>query len=218
VEHATADAVSMVCVPLLHRNDAVGVLKVYSAVPRAFTDREAQALGALSAVIAAQLSHATQYERTAHASLHDALTGVGNRRAYDERLVKESARVARYGRCLSLLLLDLDHFKAVNDEYGHSAGDEALRAVGRVLRRSRLSDDAFRIGGDEFALVLPDTGLEEARLVGMRMSELIAGVHTPAGSLRASIGAAESSEGDPGALHEAADADLRRVKQARDGR
>lgn len=94
----------------------------------------------------------------------DGLTGVANRRAYDERIGREWKRAGRSGQPLSLLLLDLDKFKPFNDTYGHPAGDECLKAVAQVLdtAAARPDDLVARYGGEEFAIVLPDTGSEGA--------------------------------------------------------
>ena len=114
-----------------------------------FSDHHVEALELLSELIAAHLSHASVYATESHQSRHDALTGLLNRRAFEERLPVEAARSSRYGRPLSLCLLDLDGFKRVNDTLGHPAGDEVLRSVARILDGARVADDCFRIGGDD---------------------------------------------------------------------
>lgn len=96
-------------------------------------------------------------------SVTDPLTGLYNRRYLMDRLDKEIARVARYGTPLSLVMIDLDHFKRINDTHGHPMGDEVLRNVGRLLREdARATDFAARFGGEELALVLPQTDLDGA--------------------------------------------------------
>lgn len=92
-------------------------------------------------------------------SANDSLTGVLNRRAFEERWESELARARRYGRPISIAVLDIDYFKQFNDRYGHAAGDSALSAVARVLRgRVRATDFVGRLGGEEFAVALPETG------------------------------------------------------------
>jgi diguanylate cyclase (GGDEF)-like protein len=105
----------------------------------------------------------------------DALTGLGNRRAFDEALLHEVPRAQRYRVPLSLVMLDLDHFKKVNDEHGHSGGDEVLRHFGRLVKGViRESDSAFRYGGEEFALLLPHTDADSACVVARRLVERVA--------------------------------------------
>ena len=103
-------------------------------------------------------------------SLTDALTGVGNRRMLDEVLAREVERSRRHGDPLSLTILDIDHFKRVNDTWGHDAGDRVLKETGAVLQQAmRLSDIATRMGGEEFVLLLPNTGLDEALVCAERL-------------------------------------------------
>lgn len=104
----------------------------------------------------------------------DELTGLGNRRALQEVLDSEIARARRAGSPLSFAILDLDHFKQVNDEHGHLEGDECLRQVAAALGHSmRASDRCFRWGGDEFAVVLPDTGYDEGQRVVQRIAATV---------------------------------------------
>ena len=111
----------------------------------------------------------------------DGLTGLLNRRSLDEAIASEINRHSRYGGAFSLIVLDLDAFKAFNDNYGHLAGDSLLRKIGSVMRSSiRSADQAFRYGGDEFAILLPNTAISAAEQVAERTrkqvaSEMIAG-------------------------------------------
>lgn len=105
----------------------------------------------------------------------DALTGLPNRRLMRTSLARELQQARRGGRPLGLIIFDLDHFKAVNDEYGHLAGDAVLRRVGEVLRRElRSSDVAGRPGGEEFAVLLPDTGRDAAMVIAERLRAALA--------------------------------------------
>ncbi len=100
----------------------------------------------------------------------DALTGLANRRAFDETAQMEIQRAQRYGTPLTLILTDLDHFKAINDCYGHDAGDRVLQEFARILTSSmRTVDLVGRWGGEEFAILMPGTDLEEARQAAERM-------------------------------------------------
>lgn len=205
------NARSMLCVPLIHQDETVGVLKVYAPQPNHFAEGDVETLELLSELIAAHMSHASLYAAEVHGGRHDALTGLLNRRAYEERLPVEIARASRYDWPLSLCLLDLDGFKRLNDTLGHPAGDRALQQVAALLDESRLSDDCFRIGGDEFALLMPKTHREEAELAAARLSEQIRHIGMSDGSLGASFGVAEGPN-DPIALHAMADERLLAAK------
>lgn len=118
-------------------------------------------------------------------ALFDPLTNLANRRAFDEGLRASVSDYARNGHAFSLLILDLDHFKAVNDTYGHGVGDEVLIQVGAAIRKmSRPYDVAARYGGEEFGLILNQTDLEEARGIGNRLLEAIRQLSVPAGDQR----------------------------------
>lgn len=121
----------------------------------------------------------------------DPLTGVANRRELDDRLQIELRRAARSGAPLSLLFLDVDHFKAYNDRFGHPAGDEALVRLGALLCQAvRTSDEVARFGGEEFVIVLPDTDEEGARTLAEKVRARVGAGMVGAGPMTASIGVA----------------------------
>jgi two-component system chemotaxis response regulator CheY len=136
-------------------------------------------------------------------ALTDPLTGLANRRAFHQALESELSRVSRHGRPASLLFLDLDHFKRVNDTHGHAAGDEVLAAFALVLKRGcRRGDLAARVGGEEFAVLLPTTGNVPAGLVAERIRRTTESRplgRTPAVPVTVSIGLT-STEGLPAPL------------------
>lgn len=202
---------SMLCVPLAHQGETVGVLKVYSPQTNHFGEADVETLELLSDLIAAHMSHASLFAAEVHGGRHDALTGLLNRRAYEERLPVEIARASRYAWPLSLCLLDLDGFKTINDTLGHPAGDQALRQVAALLDESRLADDSFRIGGDEFALLMPKTCREDAELAAARLCQQISEIGMSDGTLGASFGVAEGAN-DPAVLHAMADERLLAAK------
>ena len=142
----------------------------------------------------------------------DELTGLFNRRHLMERLDEEVRRADRYSRPLTLLMIDIDHFKHLNDHCGHAAGDEALTSLGKLLRADvRLSDQAFRYGGEEFVILLPELKLPESMLVAERLRNDIEAASltgSPECNLTVSIGVAEhDGEESPDSL-------LHRVDQA----
>lgn len=157
----------------------------------------------------------------------DGLTGLANRRCFDERLLEEWSRAYRDRTCLSLLMIDVDHFKTYNDEYGHPAGDECLRSVAGLLaaEAKRTSDLAARYGGEEFALLLPNTDAAGCARIGERIRRALREVgmphalNLPSGLVTLSLGGAECR---PGAERPAAHASLveaadRALYAAKDG-
>jgi diguanylate cyclase (GGDEF)-like protein len=202
---------SMVCVPLRHDDEVVGVLKVYAEEANSFAHEDLVTLRMVGAGAAAHMAHAREFAESAEQSRIDPLTGLHNRRAYDERLQVEAARARRHERPLSLCLLDLDGFKEVNDEFGHPAGDAVLKEVARALSTFRTSDDCFRIGGDEFAVLMPDTTAEDAAVGAKRVQKLIESATTAPSPVSATAGLA-CTFGDALMLHERADRDLIEAK------
>jgi diguanylate cyclase (GGDEF)-like protein/PAS domain S-box-containing protein len=147
----------------------------------------------------------------------DGLTGLKNRRAFEARLVEEVARARRYDHPLSLVLLDIDHFKSYNDTFGHPKGDDVLRNVGRLLLRAmRDTDFAARYGGEEFAIILPNTDHERAHQVAERLRVAIEAATWDDRAITASVGAASFAReiNTAETLLECADRALYRSKEA----
>jgi diguanylate cyclase (GGDEF)-like protein len=182
---------------------------------RLSTRRHIPALQSLALALTTALSHAELLRRLEHLSLSDPLTGLGNRRAFDEAVTEELARARRMSAPLGLVMLDVDHFKRFNDQHGHLAGDDVLVAVARVLGEvARAEDRACRVGGEEFAVLLPGADEAAATAVAERIRAGVAA--SPAAEpITVSLGvAATRGEHDPGALFGQADDRLYAAKQA----
>jgi diguanylate cyclase (GGDEF)-like protein len=154
--------------------------------------------------------------RLAALASHDGLTGLKTRRAFEERMVDELARIRRSSQPVSLLLLDIDHFKSFNDSFGHPRGDEVLRAVARLLSRAiRDTDIAVRYGGEEFAIILPNTDSDGAAMMGERLRAAIEEAPWSERAITMSVGAATATTHttDLAELLEHADRALYRSKQ-----
>ena len=150
-----------------------------------------------AAVLHLRIQKALEHARTRRLASTDGLTQVYNHRTFQERLGQEIARANRYSRPLSLLMIDVDHFKLYNDTYGHPQGDIVLQDLARLLQEmSRTSDTVARYGGEEFAIILPETDSVSAQKIGERLREQVERYafpgkeHMPGGTLTVSIGVA----------------------------
>lgn len=166
---------SIVHVPLIVRDQVIGTLMVAHSAPNMYGEEDIRLLEQVSRQIATPLENATLYARAEQRSRIDELTGLFNRRHFEERLKEEVSRHSRHDSVFSLLMMDLDAFKAYNDMYGHPSGDKLLKFVSSLVGSSiRESDQGFRYGGDEFAVILPHTGAEEAFVVAERVRMRVA--------------------------------------------
>jgi len=164
----------------------------------------------LATEAAAAIERAEMVEQLAALARQDPLTGLMNRRAWDDHLAREVARAGRTGRPLTVAVLDLDHFKAYNDEHGHLAGDQLLKAVaGRWTGALRTSDVLARWGGEEFAVLMLDTAADEARRVLARVAE-----RTPMGQTFSAGFVTTTEAHDPDLLMAGADAAVYAAKAA----
>jgi len=162
---------SLALLPLSRQGRLAGVLCFGSRDQQRFTHRlGAHFLQHLASIAAVCLENAANRARVLRSGLADYLTGWHNRRYLQSRLREELARAQRVGASVACLMIDVDHFKSVNDSCGHLGGDEALREItARIEVQVRASDTAARFGGDEFALLLPATSLEDAVRLGERI-------------------------------------------------
>lgn len=175
----------------------------------------------LEPLIVALLARARELEQLRRLAGKDELTGIANRRTFNDTLRRELSRSRRDGRPLSVIMFDLDGLKAVNDAFGHSAGDDVLRTVARFGSEAlRHGDLLARLGGDEFGVVLPNTDEAQARVVGSRIRSRLLDQRVAGVPIRLSLGAAQAKAEnvDEHALLLAADRDLYRDKHARKGR
>jgi diguanylate cyclase (GGDEF)-like protein len=164
---------------VMHGADLVGTV-VVARDDVAFTAADAEMVGYLSGQAAVSLENVGRHEEAEREAHTDPLTGLANRRRFDEHLAAAIDAAQRDGRPLSLLALDLDHFKSVNDQHGHGVGDDVLRATARALAEAvRGNDVAARLGGEEFAVVMPRTDVEGARILAERLREAVAGLRVP---------------------------------------
>lgn len=166
---------SVACMPLLARERLLGVLSLYRrGSAHAFAAEEIELVADFAAVAALALDNARTRSELERLATTDDLTSMANRRRFRTELERELASARRYGTPLSLLLLDIDDFKAVNDTYGHARGDDVLRLVAKILQTSlRAPDLGARLGGDEFAVLLPQTERAAAEALAQRLNRTL---------------------------------------------
>jgi len=211
---------SEVAVPLIADGVIIGVFNAESIEPHAFADEHVQMLTVIARQAAEVIRSAQLLEETRRLAITDALTGLFNRRHFNQQLEENVGRAARYEEALALVFLDVDHFKSVNDKFGHQAGDRCLQALARTLRESvRDSDQIARIGGEEFAVLLiradRELALSIVERLRTRIDDLILEEDPPLPvDLTASLGVAFFREDgdDPKSLMRAADRALYTAK------
>lgn len=169
------DAAAVLCLPITYSDQLLGVLNIESAVPDVFGEDEAVGMRTLADLIASALHNAYMFQKAQEQAITDGLTSVKTHRFFMEALSAEWKRATRAGRYFSLVLIDLDKFKFVNDYFGHLEGDTVLRRVGQILEQGcRRSDVVARYGGDEFVILMPETNIEQARILAEKLREWIA--------------------------------------------
>ncbi|MCB1262915.1 MAG: diguanylate cyclase [Acidimicrobiales bacterium] len=204
--------VSLLAAPIIGGGAVRGVLVVLRNGVGAFELADQEALTKLAPVVAAALDTFVRLETAQADALVDPLTQLGNRRSLDRALGGATASAKVGDHPVSVLMIDVDHFKHYNDTHGHAAGDEALRAVaGAITHAVRDGDNAFRFGGEEFCVVLPGATEADAVVVGERVRDAVASLdidgaaEQPGGALTVSIGAASAIGDQADAVQASAD-------------
>lgn len=163
-------------IPLMIGGEVIGVLNLNGNGKGFFEKPDFAYLRLGAEHIASSLSNAIQYQKIQEMAVRDGLTNLYNHRYFYERLAEEWERTLRYGKPISIILLDIDYFKKINDSYGHLSGDMALRELAKMLKKHlRLVDVVARYGGEEFAIMLPETVKEEALPVAERIRKDVEG-------------------------------------------
>ena len=164
------DSRSVLCIPVSYGETLLGVLNVESKRESAFTPDDKLILGTLADLLATALHNSFVFQKLQRQSITDGLTGIKTRGFFLEAVQSEWKRASRSGRPFSVVLVDLDKFKEVNDTMGHLEGDLVLARVGRLLeQKCRQSNVVARYGGDEFIILMPETGIEQAHILSERL-------------------------------------------------
>ena len=170
------DSRAVLCIPITYGESLLGVLNIESRNENAFVPQDVLILNTLADLLATALHNAFVFQKLQQQSITDGLTGVKTRRFFWEALSAEWKRASRSGRPFSVVLIDLDKFKEVNDSMGHFEGDLVLARVGRLLeQKSRQSNVVARYGGDEFIVLMPETGPEQGQVLAERLRQWLAG-------------------------------------------
>ncbi|MBX9671155.1 MAG: diguanylate cyclase [Candidatus Obscuribacterales bacterium] len=184
---------SLIAAPLLHESRLVGLLIVHQCSDeREWRTIDIQLVTAIADQLAIAITHAHLFAQVRHQAITDGLTGLYNHVYFKNRLKEELKLADRKGTSCSLVMIDLDKLKFINDNFGHPVGDAAIRQVSSILKTVlRSGDTAARYGGEEFAVILPETSLLEAALIADRLCTQIRNCHVPGlGRITASLGAA----------------------------
>jgi diguanylate cyclase (GGDEF)-like protein len=165
---------AFIAVPMKLGNKVIGMLSSQSYLPHKYTNQDQQMLEMLAAHAAIAIDNAKLFARVQHLAITDSLTDVFNRRYFFDSAKREFYRARRYQHHLSIIMIDLDYYKIINDTYGHIVGDSALKIISKLLQDSiRGADILGRYGGDEFSILLPETDIAQAMEIAERLRRII---------------------------------------------
>lgn len=165
---------SFLSVPLVYKNEVMGVINFARRGAGSFSYQDVKMMSLVAGQVALAIANARLYTRTRELSVRDELTGINNRRYFQQMLQMEWKRAVRFRRQLSLIMLDVDHFKSYNDTFGHLQGDGVLKQMGALLKKNlREVDTVARFGGEEFVLLLPDTDKRGAIVVAEKVRAVV---------------------------------------------
>ena len=169
-----ANLKSHLTLPLTVEGEILGCISINSDQPNAFDAQDLQFFSVIGYQMAATLKHFQRFSSIKNIAIYDTLTGLHNRRHFEERLGVETQKSFYSGTPLSLVMVDIDHFKKVNDTFGHTEGDQVLCKTSSLLKNSvRKKDTVARYGGEEFILILPEAGLEESFVIAERIRRIV---------------------------------------------
>ncbi len=217
--HASDNAAHRLAVPLIVGARVIGVLELELAPGRTLSDEDIDVVETLSVHAATAIQATRLHAGTTHASEHDALTGLANRRRLEADFAAEVDRSKRYGNPLSFIMLDLDHFKRLNDTHGHQRGDEVLQGCAAAITAAlRTTDTAYRYGGEELAVLARETSIEAGLQLAERLRAAIEARYPGTGGtlhVTASLGVADmpACATSPAGLTRAADTALYAAKR-----
>jgi diguanylate cyclase (GGDEF)-like protein len=213
------DSASRMCIPLVSFGQALGVLVLDSALPGSFGVSDIQSLESVADICATAIQNAHYVERVKQLAYLDGLTGIFNRRYFELRIQEELERSRRFNSGMAVIMVDIDQFKRLNDEFGHLLGDEVLRQVSSIFSQQlRKIDVVCRYGGEEFAILLSQTSQQHALGVAEKLRRMVDAWQFPGVPRPVTISAGVATSPDHGTTREelvkAADAGLYAAKQA----
>jgi len=213
------ETAARMCIPLVSFGQTLGVLVLDSEQPGAFNPNDTQSLESVADICATAIQNAYYVERVKQLAYLDGLTGIFNRRFFELRIAEEIERARRFGAGMAVIMVDIDQFKRLNDEFGHLLGDEVLRQVSSLFHQQlRKIDVVCRYGGEEFAILLSQTDPQHALSVAEKLRRLVETWQFPGVARPVTISAGAASYPDHGStrdeLVKAADAGLYAAKQA----